>query len=342
MEKTRVVVVDDSLTIRKWIVEVLNATPDLEVVADVADGREAIEVCRELRPDVITLDMVMPVMSGLAATEYIMAHFPTPILIVSASTNRNEVFKTCEALAAGAVDVLEKPQSHDEAWEQKLVSTVRLISRVKVITHLRAKLAPRAMQANPAMPQFDVAAIGASTGGPAAIVELLHKLPAGYPIPILLVLHLSPAFADAFVDWLDGQTSHRVSWATEGAPLSTLRGGVVMAPPNRHLVVRNGRLAFTNDAERNSCRPSIDVLFESLARESGKRTVACLLTGMGRDGAQGLLRIRQAGGMTLAQDEKTSVVYGMPAEAARLGAVERILPIDGIGTALAALAEKRS
>src|SRR5580692_11712078 len=144
MAKTRVLVVDDSLSVRKRLVEVLGADPDLDVVGEADDGRTAIELCQSLRPDVVTLDMMLPVMTGLAATEYIMAHFPTPILIVSASTNRGELFKTYDALAAGAVDVLEKPAGDEveDAWERRLVSTVKLVSRIKVITHLRAKLRP--------------------------------------------------------------------------------------------------------------------------------------------------------------------------------------------------------
>jgi len=346
MKRIRVVVVDDSLTVRKRICEVLDRASDIEVVGEAEDGRSAIEVCRETRPDAITLDMMLPVMSGLAATEYIMAHFPTPTLIVSSSTNRGELFKTYEALGAGALDVLEKPGPHepDRDWAERLVSTVRLISRVKVITHLRAKLPTRQVSTDAISSNgsaIEVVAVGASTGGPAAVVELLRRIPPDFTMPILVILHLSAQLAGAFADWLDGQTSHRVVWATQGASLATMKGVVVMAPPDQHLIVRNRHLYLTNDPERNSCRPSIDVLFESIACEYGKQSAACLLTGMGRDGAMGLLKIRQAGGMTMAQDEQTSVVYGMPAEAARLGAAQRILSLDAIGTAIAALRERQ-
>jgi two-component system, chemotaxis family, protein-glutamate methylesterase/glutaminase len=351
MGKLRVLVVEDSLTIRQRLREVLAADPALDVVGDVEDGKRAIELCRELRPDVVSLDMMLPVMSGLAATEYIMAHCPTPILIVSSSTNRGELFKTYDALAAGAVDVLEKPRGDetDGQWERRYLSAIKLVARIKVITHLRARLGAlgqpaRAIQPAPppaAGQTYRVAALGASTGGPAALVEVLRAIPKSLPIPALLVLHIDEPFGLAFAEWLDAQTPHRVAYAREGDALGGFAGKIMMAPPGRHLVVRGGRLYLTSDPERHSCRPSIDVLFESLAREYGAATIACLLTGMGRDGAAGLLEVKRAGGLTIAQDEATSVVYGMPREAVRLGAADRVLPLAEIGGAVAELAGRR-
>jgi two-component system chemotaxis response regulator CheB len=350
MRKIRVLVVEDSLSVRKRLIEVLGGDPELEIVGEADDGKTAIDLCRTLRPDVITLDMMLPVMTGLAATEYIMAHFPTPILIVSASTNRGELYRTYEALAAGAVDVLEKPTGHevDDAWERKLISAVKLVSRIKVITHVRAKLrmpalsAPVSREGGPRGESAGcrVIAIGASTGGPAAIVEILRGLPQSFPLPILLVIHIGEPFATAFADWLDGMSPIRVAYARDGEALPPAgRGRVIMAPPDRHLVLQQGGLRLNRDPERYSCRPSVDVLFESLARESGDKCAACLLTGMGKDGAAGLLQVRQAGGATIAQDEATSVVFGMPQEAARLGAAMRVLPLGDIAPALLAIAD---
>ncbi|HWA71335.1 MAG TPA: chemotaxis-specific protein-glutamate methyltransferase CheB [Polyangiaceae bacterium] len=350
MIKRRVLVVEDSLTVRRRLIEVLSADPELEVVGEAGDGKTAIELCQSLRPDVITLDMMLPVMTGLAATEYIMAYCPTPILVVSASTNRGELFRTYEALAAGAVDVLEKPDGTEPegSWERRLVSTVKLVSRIKVITHPRARLgstvAARVQQPDLARfgtiltnGQVQCIAIGASTGGPAALVTILRALPESFPIPILLVMHIGPLFATALAEWLDAQSARSVTHAIHGERLPGFgEGRVVMAPPDRHLVIREGRLLLDDGPERHSCRPSVDVLFESVAKELGSKAAACLLTGMGRDGADGLLAIRRAGGRTIAQDQASSVVYGMPREAEIIGAAEQILSIEQVAPALAA------
>jgi two-component system chemotaxis response regulator CheB len=350
MKKLRILVVEDSLTIRRRFCEILAADSEIEVVGEGENGKRAIELCELLRPDVMTLDMVMPVMSGLTATEYIMAYMPTPILIVSASTNRGDLFKTYDALAAGAVDVLEKPtvDDVDAAWERRFVAAVKLIARIKVITHPRARLSGTertvaAVQADPTLVSASkypvhsrdrhcgMVAVGASTGGPAAIVKILRALPEGLPVPICFVLHIDEPFGTAFAEWLDHQTPHRVAYARDREPIEPLRGHVIMAPPGRHLTVGAGRLRLSSDPPRHSCRPSIDVLFESLAVDCGAQVLACLLTGMGRDGAAGLLAIRRAGGFTVAQDEGTSVVFGMPREAIELGAAQVVLPLDQIG-----------
>jgi two-component system chemotaxis response regulator CheB len=183
----------------------------------------------------------------------------------------------------------------------------------------------------------DVLAIGVSTGGPAALLEVLRGFPATFPLPILVVIHIGHLFATAFADWLDAQVAISVRGARDGEPLFRGGGGVIMAPADHHLVTHGDRLRLTRDPERHSCRPSIDELFLSLAHQAGARTGAALLTGMGRDGAEGLLAIRRAGGRTIAQDEATSVVYGMPREAVLVGAAERVLSLPEIGPALVAL-----
>ena len=348
MSKVRVLVVEDSLTVRNRLVEVLSADPEIRVVGEAGDGKTAIELCQKLRPDVVTLDMLLPVLSGLAVTEYIMAYCPTPILIVSSSTNRGDLYKTYDALAAGALDVLEKPKGDemDGVWELTFLAMAKLVSRVKVITHMRGRLASSAkvfsVPVTGAQSPYRLVAIGASTGGPAAVLEILRNLPPDFPLPILVVIHIGEAFGRLLAEWLDSQSRLRVSCAVDGEPLPEVGDArVLLAPPARHVVVSGNRVRLTGGNERNSCRPSVDVLFESVAGEIGARSIACLLTGMGKDGALGLLAIRGAGGRTLAQDEDTSTIFGMPQEAIRIGAAERIVGLRDIASTLAALAGAR-
>lgn len=352
--RLRVLIVEDSLTVRRRLCDALASDPTIEVIAETDNGQRAIELCSKLRPDVVTLDMILPVMTGLSATEYIMAHCPTPILIVSASTNRGELFKTYDALAAGAVDVLEKPRGDDSdaGWDERFRAAVRLVAKIRVITHPRARLglSRRSMPPAAAIPNGlvptrssppTVIALGASTGGPSALVAVIKDIPRELPLSILLVLHIDEPFGSAFAEWLGDQTSHEVHFATGGEALESRNSRVLMAPPGRHLVVEGAHLALSDAPERHSCRPSIDVLFESLALHAGPRCAAALLTGMGRDGASGLLALRRAGAITVAQDEESSIVYGMPREAAILGAAGHVLPLAAIGRFLASAAAVR-
>ncbi|XVU21945.1 chemotaxis-specific protein-glutamate methyltransferase CheB [Actinoplanes sp. CA-054009] len=337
----RVLLVEDSATMRHHLRESLAADPELQVVGEATDGGDAVALVARLRPDVVTMDMMLPTMSGLVATEHIMAEHPTPILVVS-SADRQEMFSTYNALAAGAVDVMEKPRgdASDADWGRRLCQSVRLVSRIRVITHPRARLDGRPKSGPPREPApvlapvvpvtetFRAVALGASTGGPGALTELLRALPAGFQPPVLCVQHIaaSEPFAVAFSDWLAGQTGRDVAYARDGTPVAAVTGRVVLAPPDRHLYVRDGLLRLSDAPPRHSCRPSVDVLFESVAAEFGAAAAGCLLTGMGRDGAEGLLRMRSRGATTFAQDEASCVVYGMPREAALLGAAAYILP----------------
>jgi len=259
---------------------------------------------------------------------------------------RGAVFKTYDALAAGAIEVLEKPRGDDvaDSWERGFLAMVRTVSRIKVITHLRGRLAGRHLHSAEtsrerpaALPPSTqkIVAIGTSTGGPAALMSVLSDLAPDFPWPILVVIHLSPNFGASFVQWLAQSLRLPVSLAQDGQELSSLQGRVVVSAPDQHLVVRDGCLRYCDDPPIHSCRPAVDALFLSLARERGADTIAVLLTGMGRDGAQGLLAIRQAGGVTIAEDESTAVVFGMPGEAVRIDAASLILPLPLIGPQLA-------
>jgi two-component system chemotaxis response regulator CheB len=374
MKKLRVLVVEDSQTIRRYLVQVLSAAPDFEVVGEAADGEQAIRLCESLRPDVVTMDIVLPVMSGVAATEYIMAWCPTPIVIVSASINRGEALKTYDALAAGAVDLVDKPGTKEPrtAWEAEFLSRVRMVARIKVITHPRGRLngsgriparvstsgsaaapgsgligaAANGVSAAPRLVSGAVVrliAIGASTGGPAAVAEILRALPANFPIPLLLVIHVSDQFAFALADWLNTQSNLPVYFAVDGQVLPVPgQPCVLLAPAGSHLILEGGLLRLRKTPERHSCRPSVDELFESIANELGTSAACVLLTGMGRDGAAGLLRARAAGCLTIAQDEASSIVFGMPGEAIRLNAAGRVLSLGQIGPALLSLEARAS
>jgi len=360
MRKVRVLVVEDSRTVRRQLVAALMADPECEVVGEAEDGARGITLCEALRPDVITLDLILKNGTGVEVTEHVMAYFPTPIVIVSGSFNRGDMIRTYDALEAGALEVIEKPKGDepDDAWAKRFVETVKLAAKIRVITHVRGKLrvaarpkaplpTPRAsLPTNPtAIPRLEASAhaslvaLGASTGGPAAIAQLLRDLPESFPLPVLLVIHIGQPFGTTFTDWLSSVVRLRVSEAQHGEPLPMPGlARVIIAPADRHLVVRGGRLWLDDGPERHSCRPSVDVLFESVAEELGNHAIGCLLTGMGKDGAAGLLAMKRAGSMTLVQDEATSVVFGMPREAIRLGAASRILPIGDFARCLASLA----
>jgi two-component system chemotaxis response regulator CheB len=337
--RVRVLLVEDSITVRKRLVDVLHADGGFEVIGEASDGRQAIEMCVQRRPDVIAMDMVLPVLNGLAATEHIMAHCPTPILIVSASLNRGETFSTYDALTAGAVDVFEKPTGSEdtEIWERKFLSCLRIVSRVRVITHRpprllepaparNAAVAPLPLAAISGRPGLELAVVGASTGGPGALIELFAHLPVDFRLPVLVVMHLDRSFAASFAEWLGSQIGRSTGYARDREPLSGLAGCVRLAPPDRHLIVRSGRLQHSDEPPRHFCRPSVDLLFESVAHELGDKAAACLLTGMGQDGAAGLLEMRRRGAATFAQDEQSCTVFGMPRAAIELGAAERVMP----------------
>lgn len=348
MAKIRVLVVEDSVTTRKRIVEVLGADADMEIIGEAGDGSTAVELSRKLLPDVITMDVVMPRMTGVTATELIMAYHPTRIVVVSAAENRGEAFDTFDALAAGAIEAVEKPTGEEKPgeWEKKLRAAVRIASRIPVITHPRARLGGTTPNHGP-LPTLRkdsdrrLVALGASTGGPAALLRILRELPRDFSLPILTVLHIGATFSTPFTEWLRTYARYPVETVHEERPLPAPGAPcLLLAPADRHLVIDGRVLRLDDSPERNSVRPSIDMLFESVADHVGAGAIGCLLTGMGRDGARGLRAIRSAGGATIAQDEATSVVFGMPAEAVRLGAAEQVLPISEIAAALNMLAKR--
>lgn len=380
----RVVVVDDSALMRQVITRLLEQDPSIRVVGTAADGREAIAQVEALRPDIVTMDVRMPVMDGLATTEHLMAYCPTPILVLTASLASYDVDITFKMLGAGALEVIEKPSVSDprslEFAASELIRRVKVLARVKVVTHLRGRrrlgdrpvlmpaperperavvsqpssaLARPSARANGVHPQaqpatvvdttlntFPLIVIGASTGGPRVIYQILAGLPAGLPAAVLIVQHIALGFSQGLAEWLRGACLLPVRVAAEG---DALRPGEVLVAPDGHdlLINSDGRVHLTK-AQLLLQRPAIDVTMQAAAEVFGARTIGVLLTGMGRDGAKGMLTIRRAGGFTIAQDEGTSAIFGMPRAAVQNGAALEVLPPAQIATMLVELVARHA
>lgn len=341
----KILIVDDSPLVRQVVGAILGADPAIQVIGYATDGKEAVEKAFQLRPDLITMDINMPGMDGLEATEKIMAYRPTPILIVTSARDRRGVQITMEALAVGALEVIEKPTPlPDDSWEvlgARLIEKVKLLAGVKVITHLkgRSRHLPGRVRAESQGKAHRVVGIGVSTGGPGVLSQILKRLPADFPLGLLIVQHMSDGFMPGLVEWLSREVRLPIQLAGEGDPVKP--GLVLMAPEGAHLVVQQGGRARLRQAlPVGGHRPSADVLLHSVAAIYGEAAIGVLLTGMGRDGAEGLRAIRDAGGYTIVQDEESCAVFGMPKAAIELGAAQEVLPPAGITERLIQLARQ--
>lgn len=346
--RVRVMVVEDSPVVRDFLTHILNLAPDLQVVGVAHDGEQAIAMACDTRPDVITMDIHMPRMNGFEATRRIMETHATPIVIVSGSSSVEESVTAFRALEVGAVAVVPRPHGlgHPEfaSSTARLVETVRLMAGVKVVRRWpqRGGDIGSAPPVAPVLARSDVrlVAIGASTGGPAALVTILSALPKKtLPFPVLIVQHICDGFTAGLREWLEQASGLPVHIAVPGElPLS---GHVYVAPKGFHMGVRSsGHITLDAAPPENGQRPSIEYLFRSVAAGFGIHAVGILLTGMGTDGAEALKLIRDCGGMTIAQDEASSVVHGMPGEAIRRGAAMYVLSPKSIGAFLRGLGEK--
>lgn len=343
--KVGVLVVDDSPLCRQLIIDALAKDPTLEVIGTAENGEEAVAKARALRPQVITMDVDMPVMDGLTATEKIMGEIPTPILVLTADPRNQAPELTHRALEVGALALQIKPSldSGPEAWN--LAHEVKLLASVRVIRHLRGV---RKTPSSPALPiltdpaAFSSAAIGivaiaSSTGGPQVVHRLLSDLPADFPAPVVIVQHINAAFAESLAGWLAASSKLRIKVAQDGDLL--VPGAVLIAPPDKHLVVpQRGKVAVISGEPRDGHVPSGTLLLESAAKTYGRRTVGVILTGMGADGADGMLAIKNAGGRTVAQSQESCVVFGMPGAAIARNAVEHIAHGDDLARTLVRLA----
>ncbi len=335
----RVLVVDDSLFTRKVLCDLIDEEPGMEVVGTASDGVEACERVVELEPDVVIMDVEMPRMDGLAALRRIMRLRPTPVVMFSALTRKGAEV-TLEALSSGAVDFVAKPYGKimvdlSEIREELLrkirsaaVANLRMVTRRPIqarrVSKVRAPYTGRPLVA---------VAIGASTGGPSAVAEVLSRFPEDLPAAVFLTQHMPPFFTRVFASNLDKRTEVRVKEAVDGEP--AFAGTVYVAPGDYHMLVvrRRGRIVIELDRgpKVNNVRPSADPMMMSVAKVFGSCTVGILLTGMGRDGADGMTAIKAVGGFTIAQDRDTCVVFGMPKAAIEAGVVDKVLPLDKIG-----------
>lgn len=339
----RVLLVDDSPLVLNILQRLLSRSPEIQVAGTATNGKEALDLLPALNPDVICTDLHMPVMNGLDLTREVMARFPRPILVVSISVEEGSpnVFRLLEA---GAVDVFPKPRAIQEADFDKvayeLASKIRILAGVKVFRRNAEKR--NTAIATPIRPTYSqtplrIVVIGASTGGPQALLKILTHLPADFQLPIVCVQHIGYGFLSGLVTWLADACALSVRNAHQGE--IPLAGTVYFAPETTHLEFgKGGGFLLSMAAPLDGHRPSVTVTMQSAARCYGNGTVGVLLTGMGRDGADGMASIAAAGGITLAQDEATSIVYGMPKVAVELGGVQQVLPVDEIAPTLVSLA----
>jgi len=344
MRKIRVLVVDDAAAVRRVVSEALAGDPAIEVAGVAPTGRLALAKLPQLSPDLVTLDVEMPGMSGLETLAEIRTYYPDlPVIMLSAHTEQGAVV-TLEALSLGASDYLPKPTGLSSSEEAQGYLREQLIPKVKAlcagrvghaVSPLVAQPGPRSTRVTGVRPRaerIEVVGIGVSTGGPNALATILSGFARDFPVPIVVVQHMPPVFTRLLAERLSDSTPLRVREAvSEGA----LEPGVVwLARGDYHLVVeREGRRLRVNvnqDPRENSCRPSVDVLFRSLAGVFGARALAVVLTGMGRDGLRGCQEIRDAGGQVVVQDEATSVVWGMPGFVANAGLAQAVLPVDQV------------
>ncbi len=358
LKRIRVLVVDDSSVQRRMLVSLLELDGGFEVIGTASNGAEAVPMALRLQPDVITMDLRMPIMDGLAASEAIIEQAPIPILMVTSSVSKDDQRLVAKAIAAGVLAIIAKPNIHTDTHE--FLRMVRGISKVKVIRRKpQQKPAPNALSRTiiaepvalpferrsssvtaarlspailpPSISKVEIIGIASSTGGPQALEPILTRMPADFPVPIIVVQHIVPGFAASLVEWLRPLCALNIDLAEIGQPV---RPGIWIAGSGSHLVVREGLFHSSMEMPVSGQRPSGTVLFRSLVREYRSNAVGVILSGMGDDGAAGLEMMHKAGAAILAQDEATSVIHSMPSSAIRKGIVHHVMPPSEIANTL--------
>lgn len=346
MTKTvRVLVADDSPTIRHYLKEIINDTHNMIVVGEAKDGQEVIELVHKIRPDVVSMDINMPKMDGLEATRQIMSETPTPVVVVSGLVE-SDIELSMRALDAGALAVVEKPPDRQniefEAKRKQLIRTIGAMAGVSVISRRRSshknindhQQTEEFKSITSRLRKPEIIGIGASTGGPSAIQRILKDFPEDISVPIVIVQHMPHEFLQGMSRWLQRSTRLTIKIAESGDILKV--GTVYIAPGTAHMTIQRQDskllVQLIKDRGTPQYQPSINMLFNSLATTCSSNAIGVILTGMGDDGASGLLAMKQAGAKTLAQDEKSSTVYGMPQAANLCGAVNSILPLTSFAS----------
>ncbi len=331
----RVLIAEDSPLIATMMRDLLGQEPEIEVVGWAKNGQEAIQLTNSLQPDVVTTDLNMPVLGGLEAIKTITSIRRTPILVISQMIESRDSDLAFEALRSGAVDIMGKPAGYGERGlrniKEELISRIKTVARIRPIRLVRKAPArpPRIKLTGQQERREKVVVIGASTGGPPALAVILKALPPDFPFPIAIVQHIAPGFVTGLAQWLNRESPFSAKVATNEEFLKA--GTVYLAPDNAHLEIdTDKKILLSSSPPVRGHRPSVDRLMESAARSYGRQTVGVLLTGMGSDGAEGLKRIREAGGKTIVQDEASSLVFGMPKEAILRGAAEIVSPLEKI------------
>ena len=343
-EKIRVLVAEDSPVVQMLLVHVLNSDPDIQVVGTAADGLAAVEFVTKQRPDVVLMDIHMPNMDGFEATRRIMEKNPLPIVICSATMKSAEVENTFRALEAGAIASVEKPVGMGSPdFDSMVGKVVQTIKDMAGVRFGRRAAATRQGAVAPHMPHAPIklVVIGSSTGGPPVLQTILAGLPKNFPVPVLIVQHIAAGFLDGMVEWFRKHTLLDVHIAKHNERLRS--GCVFIAPDGFHMgIAPDGCVQLSDREPENGLRPSVAHLFRTASDAYGASVAAILLTGMGRDGADEMKRIKDRGGFTIAQDRESSVVHGMAGEAIKLDAVTQVLPPGEIAAALIALARPAS
>jgi two-component system chemotaxis response regulator CheB len=335
MALTRILVVDDSVVIRKLLCEILSNDPELEVIASAGDGRIALAKIAQLHPDLVTLDIEMPVMNGLETLVEIRKSDPKlPVIMFSTLTERGAA-ATLDALSAGASDYATKPSSTGSPAVAIDAIRAELIPKIKALARPRKlKIQRHPRPATPVRPRLkqpiEIVAIGTSTGGPNALAEVLPRIPPDFPVPIVVVQHMPPIFTQLLAERLAKQS--RIPVAEGRAGMNLTAGQAWIAPGNFHMTVNragvNRRLDLNQEPPRHSCRPAVDVLFRSVAAVYHANVLGVVMTGMGADGVLGAQLIREAGGEVIIQDEASAVVWGMPGLVYAAGQADGVYPLD--------------